>query len=76
MAGAGEIHLRYLNHPDVAALALSDAEILAAVERGLVAQGNGETTIEPRVHLKPEADGSGHFNVLRGYVRPLGMAGV
>ena len=76
MADAGEIHLRYLNHPDVAALALGDAEILAAVEQGLVAQGRGETTIEPRVHLKPERDGSGHFNVLRGYVRPLGMAGV
>ena len=76
MADAGEIHFRYLNHPDVAALALGDAEILAAVEQGLVAQGRGETTIEPRVHLKPERDGSGHFNVLRGYVRPLGMAGV
>jgi len=76
MAVAGDIHLRYLNHADVAALALGDAEILAAVEQGLVAQGRGETTIEPRVHLKPERDGSGHFNVLRGYVRPLGMAGV
>ncbi len=76
MAAAAEIHLRYLNHADVAALSLSDAEILAAVERALVAQGRGETTIEPRVHLKPEADGSGHFNVLRGYVRPLGLAGV
>jgi alanine dehydrogenase len=73
---AGEIHLRYLNHLDVAALALSDAEILAAVEPALVAQGRGVTTIEPRVHLKPEKDGSGHFNVLRGYIRPLGMAGV
>ena len=65
-AGAGEIHLHYLNHPDVQALALSDAEIVAAVEQGLVAQGRGETTIEPRMHLKPEQDGSGHFNVLRG----------
>jgi ornithine cyclodeaminase len=73
---AGEIHLHYLNHPDVQALALSDAEIVAAVEQGLVAQGRGETTIEPRMHLKPEKDGSGHFNVLRGYIRPLAMAGV
>src|SRR6516165_5778775 len=76
MAAGGDIHLRYLNHPDVEALALGDAEILAAVEQALVAQGRGETTIEPRVHLKPEAGGSGHFNVLRGYVRPLGLAGV
>src|SRR5580765_1763149 len=75
-SAAGEIHLHYLNHPDVQALALSDAEIVAAVEQGLVAQGRGETTIEPRMHLKPEKDGSGHFNVLRGYIRPLALAGV
>ena len=74
--GAGAIHLHYLNHLDVHALALSDAEILAAVEQALVAQGRGETTIEPRMHLKPEKDGSGHFNVLRGYIRPLALAGV
>jgi ornithine cyclodeaminase len=73
---AGEIHLRYLNHADVAALALADAEILAAVEQALVAQGRGQTTIEPRMHLVPEQDVAGHFNVLRGYIRPLGMAGV
>src|SRR5881394_4260111 len=74
--GAGELHLHYLNHPDVEALALSDGEIVAAIEAALVAQGRGETTIEPRMHLKPEKDGSGHFNVLRGYIRPLAMAGV
>ncbi len=73
---SGEIHLHYLNHPDVQALALSDAEIVAAVEQALLAQGRGETTIEPRMHLVPEKDGSGHFNVLRGYIRPLALAGV
>lgn len=73
---APEIHLHYLNHADVQALAMSDAEIVAAVEQGLLAQGRGETTIEPRMHLVPEKDYPGHFNVLRGYVRPLGLAGV
>ena len=68
--------LHYLNHDDVAALAKADAEIVAAVEDGLRAQGLGEATIEPRVHLVPEKDYPGHFNVLRGYLRPLGMAGV
>ncbi|MGE0314367.1 MAG: ornithine cyclodeaminase family protein [Lautropia sp.] len=72
----GEIHLHYLNHADVQALALTDAEIIAAVESALLAQGRGETTIEPRMHLVPEKDYPGHFNVLRGYVRPLGFAGV
>ncbi len=73
MAG---IFLHYLNHDDVQALAMSDGEILAAVEAGLMAQGHGETTTEPRVHLVPEKDYPGHFNVLRGYIRPLALAGV
>jgi ornithine cyclodeaminase len=73
---AGAIELHYLNHADVEALALTDGEILEAVERALVAQGRGETTIEPRMHLVPEKDVPGHFNVLRGYIRPLALAGV
>ena len=71
-----ELHLHYLNHADVAALALTDAEIIGAVEQALLAQGNGQTTIEPRMHLVPEKDYPGHFNVLRGYIRPLGLAGI
>lgn len=73
---APRIDLLYLNHADVQALALTDAEIIAAVEDGLRAQGRGECTIEPRMHLVPEKDYPGHFNVLRGYLRPLGVAGV
>jgi ornithine cyclodeaminase len=71
-----EIHFTYLNALDVEKLELTDAEILAAVEGGLRAQGDGETVIEPRVHLIPESSAKGHFNVLRGYVKPLGLAGV
>lgn len=71
-----EIHITYLNGPDVERLALADDEILGAVEAALVAQGNGETVVEPRVHLIPESSAKGHFNVLRGYVKPLGVAGV
>ncbi|MDB5363707.1 MAG: ornithine cyclodeaminase [Rhodospirillales bacterium] len=71
-----EIHFTYLNALDVERLELTDAEILAAVEGGLKAQGNGQTVIEPRVHLIPESSTKGHFNVLRGYVKPLGLAGV
>lgn len=73
---ADPIHLHYLNHADVQALAMTDAEIVAAVESGLQAQGLRQATIEPRMHLVPEKDYPGHFNVLRGYIRPLGMAGV
>ncbi len=71
-----ELYLTYLNGPDIQELALTDAEILAAVEQGLAAQGNGQTRIEPRVHLVPEDSSKGHFNVLRGYIEPLALAGV
>jgi len=75
-APADPIFVDYLSGPDVTALALTDDEIVAAVEAGLAAQGRNETVIEPRVHLAPGAGFSGHFNVLRGYVAPLALAGV
>jgi len=70
------IYIDYLNAFDIEALALTDAEILTAIETSLAAQGKGETVIEPRVHLEPDASFHGHFNVLRGYVAPIGLAGV
>jgi ornithine cyclodeaminase len=73
MAG---IEIRYLNGPDIAALAPSDDEILAAVEAGLLAQGQGKTVIEPRVHLEPDPVFRGHFNVLRGYIETMDYAGI
>lgn len=71
-----EIHFTYLNGPDVEHLAMTDDEILDAVEAGLKAQGEGRTVVEPRVHLEPDPAFRGHFNVLRGYVAPLDLAGV
>ena len=71
-----EISFTYLSGPDIAALEMTDDEILDAVEAGLRAQGRGETVIEPRVHLEPDPAFRGHFNVLRGYVAPLDLAGV
>ena len=75
------IYVTYLNGLDVAELKLTDDEILAAIESSLAAQGRGHTVIEPRMHLVPGKTGDGrdvhgHFNVLRGYVAPLGLAGV
>ncbi|WP_157218418.1 ornithine cyclodeaminase family protein [Flavisphingomonas formosensis] len=70
------IHLTYLNRIDVEAIALTDAEILDAIEASLAAQGRGEAVIEPRVHLEPGA-ADGHFNILRGALRaPIDAAGV
>ena len=71
------IYLHYLNALDVEALALTDDEVLAAIEAGLAAQGRRETVIEPRMHLVPDKDIQGHFNVLRGAFRaPINLAGV
>jgi ornithine cyclodeaminase len=76
VSSSKEVFITYLNGADIDALSLSDDEILSAVESGLHAQGSGATVIEPRVHLIPESSAHGHFNVLRGVVKPLGFAGV
>lgn len=71
------IYLDFLNGPDLEALAITDDEILHAIEVSLAAQGRGECVIEPRVHLRPNADVDGHFNVLRGAIgAPIDKAGV
>ena len=70
------IDFSFLNRSDVERLNLGEDEILDAVEGGLRAQGNDQTVVEPRVHLVPEDSSIGHFNVLRGYIRPLELAGV
>jgi alanine dehydrogenase len=72
-----DLYLTYLSRPDCEAAALADAEIIAAIEAALAMQGRGETVIEPRVHLEPNAGAEGHFNVLRGFVGgQIGVAGV
>lgn len=70
------VYVHFLNGPDIAALNLSDDEILAAIEGQLAAQGRGQTVIHPRTHLEPGV-ANGHFNVLRGYIgAPVDLAGV
>jgi ornithine cyclodeaminase len=70
------VELTFLSGADVVRLALTDDEILDAVEAGLRAQGSGQARIEPRVHLEPDPALRGHFNVLRGYLAPIQLAGV
>src|SRR5580693_8526779 len=69
---AGELWLRFLSGPDIDSLGLSSAEIVAAVEDAVRAHGDGRAVVEPRVHLVPDNDGAGHFNVLRGHLRVPG----
>ncbi|MEM1421943.1 MAG: ornithine cyclodeaminase family protein [Pseudomonadota bacterium] len=70
------IDIEYLGGPEIAQLGLTNDEILEAVEAGLIAAGQGQTVIEPRMHLQPDPAFNGHFNVLRGYIAPMGLAGV
>ena len=65
---SGGLWLRFLSGPDIDSLGLSNADIVAAVERAVRAHGEGRAVIEPRVHLVPDNDGAGHFNVLRGHL--------
>ena len=61
-------HVEFLYRLDVEACAITDDEIVAAVETGLGMQGEGATAIEPRVHLEPRAGAEGRFNLLRGWI--------
>lgn len=70
------IEISYLNGADVRALEMTPDEILDAIEDSLAAQGRGDTVIEPRMHLVADKAFRGHFNVLRGYIAPIGIAGV
>jgi alanine dehydrogenase len=70
------VDIRFLSARDVDELCLSTADVLQAVEASLRAQGEGEVVLEPREHLVPDPAFHGHFNLLRAYVRPLGVAGV
>jgi alanine dehydrogenase len=75
-AGTGELWVRFLSGPDIDRLGLTGAEIIDAVEGAVRAHGEGRAVAEPRVHLVPDNDGAGHFNVLRGHLPALDVAGV
>ena len=74
MTTAGGLWLRFLSGPDIDSVDLSYAEIVTAVEGAVRAHGDGRAVVEPRVHLVPDNNGAGHFNVLRGHLPSPGLA--
>ncbi len=77
MATAGGLWIRFLSGPDIDSLGLSNTEIVDAVEGAVRAHGGGRVVVEPRVHLVPDNNRAGHFNVLRGHLSAGGgRAGV
>jgi ornithine cyclodeaminase len=73
VATAGGLWIRFLSGPDIDSLGLSNTEIVDAVEGAVRAHGDGRVVVEPRVHLVPDNDGAGHFNVLRGHLPAPGL---
>jgi alanine dehydrogenase len=70
------LDVRFLSAADVERLAPTRAEIVESIEDVVRAQGENDVVLEPRVHLVPGPEFSGHWNVLRAYVEPLRTAGV
>jgi len=66
----------FLSAEDVAELALSAQDVYDAVEAAVRAQGEGDVSLDPRVHHVPDPSFPGHFNVLRATVWPLEVTGV
>jgi ornithine cyclodeaminase len=62
------VYVDFLNGPDIAELAMTNDEILGAIEAQLAAQGRGNTVVDPRMHHMPGI-ANGHFNVLRGTIK-------
>ena len=73
--GPGGLWIRFLSGPDIDALGLANTDIIAAVEAAVRAHGEGRVVFEPRVHLVPDNDGAGHFNILRGHLPAAGTGG-
>ena len=74
--GGEPLWIRFLSGPDIDDLGLTSAEIVDAVEDAVLAHGEDRVVFEPRVHLVPDNDGAGHFNVLRGHLPGLTAQGV
>ncbi|MGN6377631.1 MAG: ornithine cyclodeaminase family protein [Gaiellales bacterium] len=70
------LELTYLSGDAIAALDYPDERLLDTVQDVLAAHGRGETVVEPRVHLFPDPEVDGHFNVLRGAIPGSRRAGV
>jgi len=62
------VYIDFLNRFDIESLQITDSELLSAVENGLELQGKAQVSIEPRMHIEPDNDVDGHFNVLRGWI--------
>jgi ornithine cyclodeaminase len=71
-----KVEFLFLNRAEVEALAPDTSTLLKIVETGLTAHGCGSVVLPPKGHLLLDDRYNGHFNILPGYVEPIGAAGV
>ena len=71
-----KVAFRFLNRAEVQALLPPMPRLLEVVESGLRAHGAGEVVLPPKSHIHLDDRFNGHFNVLPGFVAPVGAAGV
>lgn len=69
------LEILFLGKEDVDALNLGMDEIMEAIEGGLRAHGLKQVVMPSKDHL-PIDDPEKHFNILKGYIKPLEVAGV
>jgi ornithine cyclodeaminase len=70
------LELRFLSKEEFDELDLAHDRVVEEIERGLRAHGNDEVVMPPKDHLKLEPRYEGHYNILKGYVAPIDVAGV
>ena len=71
-----QITIRFLSRAQVEQLAPGPSELVEVVAAGLAAHGRGEVVMPPKAHLHLDHLFAGHFNILSGYVGPIGRAGL
>lgn len=70
------ISLRFLDRSQVEALSPGPDALIRIVQDGLSAHGRREVVMPPKAHLHLDTLFNGHFNILPGYVAPIGRAGI
>lgn len=70
------LELIFLSKEEFESLGLDQDRVVEEIERGLEAHGNGEVVMPPKDHLELEPRYEGHYNILKGYVAPIDVAGV
>ncbi len=69
------LEVLFLGKEDIESLDLSLQDVMDAVEAGLKAHGEKQVVMPSKDHLSIQ-DPEKHFNLLKGYIKPINVAGV